>query len=100
MRKYEDHKIALQTCKQKIKAGKAGLEKVKKYEESQVRNLQGLLLRSMTTGFWTDPCPSYVKRLQRRIDIISTLRGVGDVDGITIIEMPLTLDYLMLGNEG
>jgi len=100
-KKYQDHKFALQSCNQQIKSGKTGLEKVKKYEESQVRNLQGILLRSMTTGVWTDPCSSYVKRLQRRTDVVSALRGMnGDVDCIQIIEMPLTLDHLMLGFEG
>lgn len=101
MKKHKEHKLALHACKQKIKAGGAGLEKARKYEESQVRNLQGILLRSMTTGVYTDPCPSYVKRLQRRIDIITALRGMGaNVEHIKIIEMPLTLDHLMLGFEG
>ena len=101
MKKYQTHKLALQTCKQQIKSGKTEMEKAKKYEESQVRNLQGILLRSMTTGVWTDPCARYIKNVQRRIDIISTLRGMHEhVDSIPNIEIPLTFDHLLLGYEG
>ena len=101
MTKYKSHKLALQTCKEQIKSGQSGLENTKRYEESQVRNLQGILLRSMTTGVWTDPCTRYIKVVHRRIDIITTLRGMNtDVDLIKNIEIPLTFDHLLLGFEG
>ena len=104
MKKYQHHKSALATCKQQIKAGQAqaGMEKAKQYEESQVNNLRGILLRSMTTGVYTDPCSRYIKIVQRRIDIISTLRGmnVKDVSSIPNIEVPLTLEHLSRGYEG
>jgi hypothetical protein len=101
MRKYHHHKSALATCKQQVKAGQTGLEKARQYEESQVKNLQGILLRSMTTGVYTDPCSRYIKIVQRRIDIISTLRGMNvDVTSIPNIEVPLTLEHLARGYEG
>eukprot|EP00985_Skeletonema_marinoi_P016418 scaffold8829_cov107-Skeletonema_marinoi.AAC.5 len=101
MGKYYHHKSALATCKQQIKAGQTGLEKARHYEESQVKNLQGILLRSMTTGVYTDPCSRYIKIVQRRIDIISTLRGMNvDVTSIPTIEVPLTLEHLARGYEG
>ena len=101
MKKYQTHKVAVDTCKQQIKSGKRDAEKTKKYEESQKRNLQGILLRSMTTGVWTDPSPRYIKYVQRRTDIITTLRGMNEnVDSIPTIEIPLTFDHLMLGFEG
>ena len=106
MKKYQHHKNALQSCQQSIKAGKSGLQKTKQYEESQVKNLRGILLRQMTTGIWVDPAPSYMKHVRRRIDIVSMLRGMCNgkkdevVDSIVGIEIPLTLDHFMLGYEG
>ena len=52
MEKFKHHKQNLISCTQQLKAGstKAGLQKSKRYEESQVKNLQGILVRSMTTG--------------------------------------------------
>ena len=103
MEKFKHHKSHLISCTQKLKAGsaKAGLQKSKRYEESQVKNLQGILVRSMTTGVYTDPCPSYMKNVQRRIDIVSTLRGMGaNIDSMTDVEIPMTLDHLLLGFEG
>lgn len=106
MKKYQHHKNALQSCQQSIKAGKSGLQKTKQYEESQVKNLRGILLRQMTTGIWVDPAPSYMKHVRRRIDIVSMLRGMCNdkndevVDSIVAIEIPLTLDHFMLGYEG
>ena len=91
------------SCTQQLKAGstKAGLQKSKRYEESQVKNLQGILVRSMTTGVYTDPCPSYMKNVQRRVDIVSTLRGMNvNIDSITDVDIPLTLDHLLLAYEG
>lgn len=103
LNKFKHHKREFEKCKQQIKAGstKSGLQKAKKYEESQVKNLQGILVRSMTTGVYTDPCPSYMKNVQRRIDIVSTLRGMNaNMDSITDVEIPLTIDHLLLGYEG
>ena len=103
MEKFKHHKQNLISCTQQLKAGstKAGLQKSKRYEESQVKNLQGILVRSMTTGVYTDPCPSYMKNVQRRIDIVSTLRGMNvNIDSITDVDIPLTLDHLLLGYEG
>ncbi|KAK1739678.1 kinesin family protein [Skeletonema marinoi] len=101
MGKYYHHKSALAACKQQVKAGQTGSEKARQYEESQVKNLQGILLRSMTTGVYTDPCSRYIKIVQRRIDIISTLRGMNvDVTSIPNIEVPLTLEHLARGYEG
>merc|ERR1712032_593013 len=100
-KKFQDHKRALRACKEQRKAGKRGLEKAQNYEESQVRNLQGILLRSMMTGVWVDPCPSYVRRLQRRTDVVNALRGMNaNVDRMPSLEMPLTFEHLMLGFEG
>ena len=103
LKKYQSHKRALNSCKQHMKSGRSGteMEKTKKYEESQVRNLQGLLLRQMTTGVFTDPCGRYIKHVQRRIDIISTLKGMDEnIEAIPTIEIPLTFDHLLLGFEG
>lgn len=101
MEKFQHRKLALHTYQQQMKAGKAGLQKTKQYEESQVKNLQGILLRSMTTGVWTDPCPSYIKNVQRRIDIISTLRGMhADLGSMSDIEIPMTFGHLLRGFEG
>lgn len=101
MKKYHHHKSALAKYKQQIKSGMAGLEKARQYEESQVKNLQGILLRSMTTGVYTDPSSRYIKIVQRRIDIISTLRGMNvDVTLIPNIEIPLTFEHLSRGYEG
>lgn len=108
MEKYQDHKSKLDYCKQKLKSRTGAeahdggaLEKTKKYEESQVRNLQGILLRSMTTGVWTDPCPSYIKLLQRRTDLVNSLIGMNEnFDDIPAINVPLTFEHLMLGFEG
>lgn len=99
--KFQSHKAALQRCKQSIKSGRTGLDQTHAFEESQVRNLQGILLRSMTTGVWSDPCPRYIKKVQRRIDIITLLAGMGEnVSSIPSIEVPLTFGHLMLGFEG
>lgn len=101
MKKYYHHKSSLSICKQQIKSGQKGLEKVRQYEESQANNLRGILLRSMTTNVYTDPCPRYIKIVQRRIDILSTLRGMNvDVTSIPNIEIPLTLAHLARGYEG
>ena len=100
MKKYKSHKQALDICKQQIKSGRIDIEKTKNYEESQVRNLQGILLRSMTTGVWTDPSPRYIKYVQRRTDIVSTLKGLGHSDSISTIEIPLTLEHLMRDFKG
>jgi len=55
----------------------------------------------MTTGVYTDPCSRYIKIVQRRIDLISTLRGMNvDVTSIPTIEVPLTLEHLARGYEG
>ena len=53
----------------------------------------------MTTGIWTDPCPAFMKYVQRRIDIVSTLRGM-NVDEIKDVDIPMTFDHLLLGFEG
>lgn len=103
LKKYQSHKRALNSCKQHMKSGRTGTEmdKTKNYEESQVRNLQGILLRQMTTGVFTDPCGRYIKHVQRRIDIISTLKGMDEnIEAIPTIEIPLTFDHLLLGFEG
>ena len=108
MTKYKQHKKAYESLQQQIKAGKttSSILKAKQYEHSQVKNLQGILLRSMTTGIWTDPSPAYMKYVQRRIDIVSTLRGM-NVNGsvleekkIVDIDIPMTFEHLLLGFEG
>eukprot|EP00986_Skeletonema_menzelii_P004003 scaffold1314_cov145-Skeletonema_menzelii.AAC.17 len=101
MKKYYHHKSSLSTCKQQIKSGLRGLDKARQYEESQINLFRGILLRSMTTGVYRDPCCRYIKIVQRRIDIISTLRGMNvDVSSMPNIEVPLTLEHLAKGYEG
>jgi len=107
MTKYKQHKKAYESIQQQIKAGKttSSILKAKQYESSQVKNLQGILLRSMTTGIWTDPSPAYMKNVQRRIDIVSTLRGMNvngsvEEEKIVDIDIPMTFDHLLLGFEG
>jgi len=108
MSKYKQHKKAYESIQQQIKAGKtnSSILKAKQYEHSQVKNLQGILLRSMTTGIWTDPCPAYMKYVQRRIDIVSTLRGMNvnssgvEEKKIVDVDIPMTFDHLLLGFEG
>ena len=52
----------------------------------------------MSSEVWRDPCASYIRKVQCRIDIVSTLRGIGeDVDSISNIEVPMTVDHLPLG---
>lgn len=62
LEKYQKHARAMHSCKQQMKSGQIEMEKTKRFEESQVRNLQGILLRSTTTGVWLDPSSSYIKR--------------------------------------
>lgn len=101
MTKYQHHKAALARCKQEIKSGRTGMEKTRQFEEGQVRNLQGILLRSMTTGVYLDPCSRYIKIVQRKTDLISTLRGMNvDVSSFSNTEIPLTLNHLLRGYEG
>lgn len=101
LEKYQKHNSALHSCKQQIKSGRVEMEIAKRFEESQVRNLQGILLRSMTSGVWSDPCVSYIHRIQRRIEIFTLLKGMGeDLDSMTNIEVPMTFDHLLLGFTG
>ena len=106
MNKYKQHKKAYESIQQQIKAGNttSSILKTKQYESSQVKNLQGILLRSMTTGIWTDPSPAYMKNVQRRIDIVSTLRGMNNgssvEEKIVDIDIPMTFEHLLLGFEG
>lgn len=84
-----------------MKAGKGDFSHKMKYEESQVRNLQGILLRQMTTGLFQDPSGRYIKFVQRRIDVISQLKGMNEsVGDLRSMVVPLTFEHLLLGFEG
>lgn len=104
LERYKKHKIALDDCKQKIKTGEANLEKLmslQTYQISQVRILQGILVRSYTTGIWKDPTPSYMNKIQQRIDILSLLKASNeDVTSVRMIDTPLTLAHLLQGFTG
>lgn len=101
LERYKKHKIALDDCKQKIKAGETNVEKTMTQHSSQVKILQGILVRSYTTGIWKDPAPSYMNKIQRRIDIISSLKASDeDVTSVRMIDTPLTFAHLLQGFTG
>jgi len=99
--KYKQSSQLLEKSLLSIKAGSAKAGKAKLYHEGQKRNLQGILLRSMTTGIWKDPAPKYIKVVQRRIDVVGSLKGLGVcVDKEAVIDIPLTFDSLLRGYSG
>jgi len=101
LQKYRMHVSVLRDIKQHIKSGRDEMEKSKKFEESQVRNLQGILVRSMTTGVWKDPSSRYIQQVHRRIDIVTSLKGLDvNLDSISIVEVPTTFYNLLLGYTG
>ena len=71
------------------------------YEESQVKNLKGIILRSMTTGIWTDPSPKYIHRVQRHNELRELLSSMNqDTSNIEIMTIPTTFEVLLRGYTG
>lgn len=71
------------------------------YEESQVKNLKGIILRSMTTGIWTDPSPKYVQRVQCHNELRELLSSMDqDISNIEMLTIPTTFEVLLRGFTG
>lgn len=100
--KYQKYMSSTTEARQRIKSGERGaIELTLRYEDSQIKNLQGILIRSMMTGVWKDPSDSYIKRLQRRNELIAALRGLGEnVDNQPEKSVPLTFGHLLRGFTG
>lgn len=101
LEKYKMHLTKMNDAKERVRAGEEGLEQTVTFEQSQVKNLQGIVLRSMTTGIWKDPTSSYVKKVQRRDTVLAVLKGLGeDIDAVKEINLPLTFEQLLRGYTG
>ncbi len=101
MGKYQRHLSALNNAKQQMKSGNTNMSQKIRYEESQVRNLQGIILRSMTTGIWKDPCSFYISKVQKRVEILGTLNGMGENTAeVSEINIPISFDNLLRGFKG
>eukprot|EP01083_Nonionella_stella_P091783 256677_1 len=101
LEKYKMHLTKMNNVKERIRAGEKGLGQTVTFEQSQVKNLQGIVLRSMTTGIWKDPTSSYMKKVQHRDIVLAALKGMDeDIDDIKEINLPLTFEQLLRGHTG
>eukprot|EP00929_Paragymnodinium_shiwhaense_P043492 TRINITY_DN22364_c0_g1_i2.p1 TRINITY_DN22364_c0_g1~~TRINITY_DN22364_c0_g1_i2.p1 ORF type:complete len:132 (-),score=32.10 TRINITY_DN22364_c0_g1_i2:536-931(-) len=104
-RKLLFHVQNLEACKQSLTEMKAASkqntaayaekEKQKGFEQSQITNLKGILLRAQSTGIWTEPSKPYLSKLAGRRELQNRLVMLGQHDVVVDREPVMTLRDLL-----